>query len=94
MSRACQPFVLPAPELKKLRQLARRREELISMRVQETNRLKAPDKRLPASRHQGGRDVPGQPDRGETEQQIAEITETRKRSRKIGVLTAVKGVDR
>jgi transposase len=59
-----QPFLLPAPELKKLRQLARRREELISMRVQETNRLKAPRQRLPASRHQGGREVPGEPDRG------------------------------
>lgn len=42
-ARYLHPFLLPTPEMKKLRQLARRRDELIAMRTQETNRLKAPD---------------------------------------------------
>jgi transposase len=87
-----QPFVLPAPELKKLRQLARRREELISMRVQETNRLKAPDN---ACLQAGIKAVVTCLDSQieATEQQIAEITESSEAlHEKIGVLTAVKGV--
>lgn len=37
------PFVLPEPQMKALRQWARRRDELVALRTQETNRLKAPD---------------------------------------------------
>jgi transposase len=87
-----QPFLLPAPELKKLRQLARRREELISMRVQETNRLKAPDNAcLQAGIKAVVKCLESQIEA--TEQQIAEITENSEAlHEKIGVLTAVKGV--
>jgi transposase len=38
-----QPFTLPSPEIKALRQLTRRRDELIAMRTQETNRQQSPD---------------------------------------------------
>jgi len=37
------PFEPPTPESKKLRQLTRRRDELIALRTQEKNRLQAPD---------------------------------------------------
>lgn len=37
------PFEPPSPEAKKLRQLTRRRDELVALRTQEKNRLQAPD---------------------------------------------------
>lgn len=41
-----QPFVLPTSNEKKLRQLTNRRDELIVIRTQERNRLKAPDNKI------------------------------------------------
>jgi transposase len=41
------PFHLPSDAERKLRQLARRRDELIAIRTQERNRLKAPDPHTP-----------------------------------------------
>lgn len=40
---ALHPFALPDEATRKLRQLTRRRDELITMRTQETNRRQAPD---------------------------------------------------
>jgi len=37
------PFTLPEPDMKELRQWARRRDELVALRTQEINRLQAPD---------------------------------------------------
>ena len=86
------PFALPAPEMKKLRQLARRRAELIAMRTQETNRLKAPDNAcLQSSLKAVLRCLKNQIE--ETEKQIAELTESSEAlQEKIDILTAVKGV--
>lgn len=41
------PFRLPSEAERRLRQLARRRDELIAMQTQERNRLKAPDPHTP-----------------------------------------------
>ncbi|WP_070158310.1 IS110 family transposase [Sphingobium phenoxybenzoativorans] len=41
------PFHLPSQDERRLRQLARRRDELIAMRTQERNRLKAPEPLTP-----------------------------------------------
>jgi transposase len=41
------PFRLPSDAERKLRQFARRRDELVAMRTQERNRLKAPDIHTP-----------------------------------------------
>lgn len=86
------PFALPAPEMKKLRQLARRRAELIAMRTKETNRLKAPDNAcLQTSIKAVLKCLQNQIDA--TEEQIAELTESSAAlQEKIDVLTAVKGV--
>jgi transposase len=86
------PFALPAPEMKKLRQLARRRAELIAMRTQETNRLKAPDNAcLQTSIKAVLKCFKTQIEA--TEQQLAELTENSEAlQEKIEVLTAVKGV--
>jgi transposase len=87
-----QPFVLPAPELKMLRQLVRRRTELIAMRVQETNRLKAPDNAcLQSSIAAVATCLENQIEA--VERRIAELTESSQALQvKVGVLTAVKGV--
>jgi transposase len=42
-ARHLRPFTLPEPQMKALKQWSRRRDELVALRVQETNRLKAPD---------------------------------------------------
>jgi len=86
------PFALPAPEMKKLRQLARRRDELIAMRTQETNRLKAPDNAcLQASIKAVLKCLNIQIEA--TEEQLSSLTEnTKALQEKIEVLTAVKGV--
>lgn len=88
------PFTLPAPEMKRLRQLSRRRDELIAMRTQETNRLKAPDN---ACLQTGIKAVltclKNQIEA--TERQLAELTESSEvLQEKIDVLTTVKGVGR
>ena len=85
-------FVLPTPEMKKLRQLARRRDELIAMRTQETNRLKAPDNAcLQASIKAVLKCFKAQIETAE--KQLAEITKSSQGlQEKIDVLTGVKGV--
>jgi transposase len=86
------PFALPAPEMKKLRQLARRRDELIAMRTKETNRLKGPDNAcLQTSIKAVLKCLNSQIEA--VERQIAEVTEGSDALQgKIDVLTAVKGV--
>lgn len=86
------PFALPAPEMKKLRQLARRRDELIALRTKEINRLKAPDNDcLQNSMKTVLKCLNGEIE--STEKQIAELTESSAEVQdKIGVLTSVKGV--
>jgi transposase len=87
-----QPFIVPTPEMKKLKQLARRRAELISMRTQETNRLKAPDN---ACLQSGIKAMLKclQSQIEATEQQITDLTQSSETlQQKIDVLTAVKGV--
>ncbi|MGE4351712.1 MAG: IS110 family transposase, partial [Bdellovibrionales bacterium] len=86
------PFALPTPEMKKLRQLARRRDELIAMRTQETNRLKAPDNScLLPSIKAVLKCLKSQIEA--VEGQLAQLTEnTQGLQEKIAVLTDVKGV--
>ena len=86
------PFALPAPEMKKLRQLARRRDELIVMRTKETNRLKAPDN---ACLQTSIKAVLAclKVQIAATEEQIALLMERSETlQEKIATLTAVKGV--
>jgi len=86
------PFALPAPEMKTLRQLARRRGELIAMRTKETNRLQAPDNVcLQTSIKSVLKCLKSQIEAIET--QIASLTaSTESLLKRIAVLTAVKGV--
>jgi len=86
------PFALPEPEMKTLRQLARRRAELIAMRTQESNRLKAPDNAcLQASIKGVLKCLNSQIEA--VEKQLTELTASAEAlQKKVDVLTAVKGV--
>ena len=86
------PFALPCPIMKELRQCARRRDELVVLRTQETNRLQAPDNVLLRPSIKAVLEcLDRQID--EMERRIQLLVETTPLlQKKLGVLTAVKGV--
>jgi transposase len=91
-ARHLRPFTLPEPEMKALKQWSRRRDELVALRVQETNRLKAPDNAcLQASVRQVLKCLEKQI--AMAEEKIKALVQSSEALQvKVEVLTAVKGV--